>query len=258
MIAIVPWVWVFCALGGRLKRIAGSTNSPGLFFASWCGFIILFFSLSQSKLPGYILPAIPPLFVLLGREVARSLEQGGRSTAWQMGAAGFIFLALAGLLAQPTLRTARLVRINDLLYLGAALFIAIVGGLFALVLSWLKRPRTAFIGIVLLMIALLEISNVGILPQVSHLISSRELANAILSQGQPATNVAEYKLPRSWDYGLHFYLGKELTEWTPEMPQPDWIITTPQAALEIGDQGIRVQEVKHVSPPMILLLHVTR
>ena len=258
MIAIVPWVWVFCALGGRLKRIAGSTNSPGLFFASWCGFIILFFSLSQSKLPGYILPAIPPLFVLLGREVARSLEQGGRSTAWQMGAAGFIFLALAGLLAQPTLRTARLVRINDLLYLGAALFIAIVGGLFALVLSWLKRPRTAFIGIVLLMIALLEISNVGILPQVSHLISSRELANAIRSQGQSATNVAEYKLPRSWDYGLHFYLGKELTEWTPEMPQPDWIITTPQAALEISNQGIRMQEVKHVSPPTIILLHVMR
>ena len=262
MIAMVPWVSVFCALGGRLKQKAGWTDSPGLFFASWSVFIVLFFSLSQSKLPGYILPAIPPLFVLLGREVARSLEQGGQSTAWQMGATGFIFLALAGLLAEPSLRATRAVRtltgINDLRYLRAALFIAIVGGLSVLVLGWLKRPKSAFIGIVLLMIALLEISNVGILPQMSHLISSRALVNTILSQGQTVTNVAEYKLPRSWDYGLHYYFGEEPKEWTPEMPQPDWIITTPQAALEIGDQGIRVQEVKHVSPPMILLLHVTR
>ncbi|MBZ5699608.1 MAG: glycosyltransferase family 39 protein [Acidobacteriia bacterium] len=258
MIAMVPWVWVFCALGGRLRRKASSTNSPGLFFASWSGFIVLFFSLSQSKLPGYILPAIPPLFVLLGGEVARSLEQGGRSTAWQTGATGFIFLALAGLLAEPGLRAARLVRINDFRYLEAALFIAVVGGLSVLVLSWLKRPRTAFIGIVLLMIALLEIVNVGILPQMSPLISSRELANTILSQGQTAANVAEYKLPRSWGYGLHYYFGKEPKEWTPEMPQPDWIITTPQAALDVYDQGMRIQIVDHISPPTILLLHVMR
>jgi 4-amino-4-deoxy-L-arabinose transferase-like glycosyltransferase len=254
--AMVPWVWVFFALGGRLKQKAGLTNSPGLFFTSWSGFIVLFFSLSQSKLPGYILPAIPPLFVLLGRELARSLEQGGRSTAWQMGAAGFIFLALAGLLAQPILRAASLVSIIDLRVIGAALFIAIVGGLSVLVLSWLKRARTAFIGIVLVMIALLVISNVGILPQMSRLISSRELANTILSQGQTEASVAEYKLPRSWDYGLHFYLRKKPKEWTPEMPQPDWIITTPQAALEIGDQGIRIQEVKYISPPTIVLLRV--
>ena len=32
----------------------------------WCGFILLFFSASQSKLPAYILPLFPPLAMLVG------------------------------------------------------------------------------------------------------------------------------------------------------------------------------------------------
>jgi 4-amino-4-deoxy-L-arabinose transferase-like glycosyltransferase len=255
--AIFPWIWQLCAIAFWPKRTVEWRNSPGLFFACWSGFIVLFFSLSQSKLPGYILPAIPPLFVLLGREVARSLEKGGRSTAWQMGAAGLVFMAFAGLLAQPSIRAARLLGINDLRLLGAALVIAIVGGLFVFVLSCLKRPNTAFIGIVLLMIVLVDISSAAMLPQMSHMVSSRELATTILSQEQSATNIAEYKLPRSLDYGLQFYFDRELRQWNPEMPQPDLIITTLQGALDIQDQGVPIEEVNQVSPS-ILLLHIAK
>jgi 4-amino-4-deoxy-L-arabinose transferase-like glycosyltransferase len=260
-LAVLPWVGEFFAVCARVKRKSGWTNSPGLFFASWTGFIVLFFSLSQSKLPGYILPAIPPLFVLLGREVARSLEQDGRSTVWQMGAAGraagLVILAFAGLFAIPNLKTAHLGGINEPRILAVTWYVASVGGLSILVLSWVKSRRAAFIGVVLLVTVLVEISTVGILPQMSHLVSSRELADTILLQGQSAANVAEYKLPRSWDYGLQFYFDKELRQWTPEMPQPNLIITTPQAALEIQDKGVPIQEVNQVSPS-ILLLHVAR
>jgi 4-amino-4-deoxy-L-arabinose transferase-like glycosyltransferase len=43
----------------------------GLFLWLWCGFIFLFFSLSDSKLASYILPIFPALAVLVGRELAR-------------------------------------------------------------------------------------------------------------------------------------------------------------------------------------------
>jgi hypothetical protein len=97
---------------------------------------------------------------------------------------------------------------------------------------------------------------VGILPQVDHLFSPRELAELVIMKDSAASDVAEYKLPRSWNYGLNYYFGRELREWTPGSRQPDWIVTTPKAALEIQDGGIQVREINAISAPTIMLLHV--
>jgi 4-amino-4-deoxy-L-arabinose transferase-like glycosyltransferase len=258
LLALIPWIWTFGTLCSRVKLNKDAMNSHGVFIGCWSAFTILFFSLSQSKLPGYILPAIPPLFVLLGREIARSFEERGKGFIWQTGAAGLVFLALAAPLAKPALETARVLHIANLRVLVAVSVLAVAGGLCILALSLLKRPKAAFIGIVLLMTALVEISSVGILPQIDRLISSRQLARTILSYGQSTPTVAEYKLPRAWDYGLNYYLGTELREWAPASPRPDWIVTTPEAALEIQENGVQIQEVNPISAPRIMLLHVLR
>jgi hypothetical protein len=98
--------------------------------------------------------------------------------------------------------------------------------------------------------------NVGVLPQADHLFSSRELAKLVIMRSSSASDVAEYKLPRSWNYGLNYYFGRELREWTPGSPQPDWIVTTPQAALEIQNDGIQISEINSTSAPAIMLLRV--
>jgi len=231
-------------------------NSHGALIGCWAAFTVLFFSFSQSKLPGYVLPAIPPLFVLLGREVARSFEQGGKSTNWQMGAAGLVFLAFTAPLVKPAMDTAHVYQIADLRGIVVALSLGIAGGLCVLTLSLLKRAKAALIGVVLLVTALVGVLNVGILPRVDHLFSPRELAELVMLKDSAGSDVAEYKLPRSWKYGLNYYFGRELREWTPGSPQPDWIVTTPGAAFEIQDDGIQVKEVNPISAPTIMLLHV--
>jgi hypothetical protein len=55
---------------------------------------------------------------------------------------------------------------------------------------------------------------------------------------------------------LNYYFGRELREWTTASPQPDWIVTTPQAALEIQDDRMQVKEVNPISAPTIMLLRV--
>jgi len=45
--------------------------NAGLFLWLWCGFIFLFFSLSDSKLASYILPIFPAAAILVGRELAK-------------------------------------------------------------------------------------------------------------------------------------------------------------------------------------------
>ncbi|HEX8463296.1 MAG TPA: hypothetical protein VF627_01645 [Abditibacterium sp.] len=58
----------------------------------WAAVFIGFFSLSQSKLPGYVLPALPPL-CLLAAAVLEELWPQKPPLAWaQSGLVGIIFL----------------------------------------------------------------------------------------------------------------------------------------------------------------------
>lgn len=73
-VAALPWLG---AVGRGLTRpFAELTRRDSMFDATtvlwlWLVFIFLFFSASHSKLPSYILPTIPALAVLAGRELAR-------------------------------------------------------------------------------------------------------------------------------------------------------------------------------------------
>jgi 4-amino-4-deoxy-L-arabinose transferase-like glycosyltransferase len=258
LIALIPWVWFFCSVCGRITFSKNRMNSAGALIGCWAGFTIFFFSLSQSKLPGYILPAIPLLFVLLGREVARSFEQAGKNVAWQIAGAGLLFLAFTVPLVKSVPDAARVFQIANLRGIIATLILGIAGGICVVALSLLKRPKAALIGITLLVTAMIGVSNFSILPQVDHLFSSRELAKFIISNDSAASDVAEYKLPRSWNYGLNYYFGRELKEWSPGSVQPDWIVTTPQALSEIQKGEIQVREINPISAPTIMLLHVLR
>lgn len=108
---LLPWT-VF--LPRILRNIPGRVPEEKrdlLFLMCWGGVIFIFFSLSSSKLPSYILPCLPPLGLLMGRELDRALsrspERGWRSEF--LAAAGmmlFAGLALAGypiLVAAPRL-----------------------------------------------------------------------------------------------------------------------------------------------------------
>jgi 4-amino-4-deoxy-L-arabinose transferase-like glycosyltransferase len=257
LLAVIPWIWVFCTLLARIRLKKDAMNSCGALIGCWVAFTVFFFSLSQSKLPSYILPAIPLLFVLLGREVARSVERG-KEIIWQIGATGLIFLVVGVVYIKPVLGIGPVLRVFDTSGIVAALSVYIVGGLCILSLTLLKRPQAALMGVVLLVTIVVGIANAWILPQTDRLFSPRELAQFIISKDSAASDVAEYKLPRTWKYGLNYYFQRELREWTPGSPQPDWIVTTPKSALEIQEGGIQVQEINPISAPTIMLLHVLR
>ena len=68
ILALLPWS-AFSdrrSTGKRsdLWREKSWKNSPGFFFACWAFFPVVFFSFSQSKLPSYILPAVPALALI--------------------------------------------------------------------------------------------------------------------------------------------------------------------------------------------------
>jgi 4-amino-4-deoxy-L-arabinose transferase-like glycosyltransferase len=79
------------------KAIRGS--DPAFFYFVWFTVVFVFFSVSGSKLPPYLFPAIPAAAVL----AARGLPEPGRRGLWILGAALTTFFAGA-LIAHPALR----------------------------------------------------------------------------------------------------------------------------------------------------------
>jgi 4-amino-4-deoxy-L-arabinose transferase-like glycosyltransferase len=132
----MPWTGFLIDAFARLRfRKADVTNpavSLNLFAASWIIFPLVFFSFSGSKLPGYLLPAIPAAAILIGERMTRLTADA--ESRWPIIASGVIALLLAGAgiyysftFGMPAVRTSLLISLPIL-----------VAGLFAVILARLK------------------------------------------------------------------------------------------------------------------------
>src|SRR5690348_6413564 len=95
--------WSFFLLYAAIHRVKQWRNlrheqgAPMLFLLSWAGVIFVIFTISRSKLPGYFLPAMVPLGVLMAK-VWRDREpgRGARAPDWLTG--GFATLIALGII----------------------------------------------------------------------------------------------------------------------------------------------------------------
>jgi len=70
-VGIAPWLLLgFAAFLRAFRSLRGGEFSPQLFLALWCVVGFVFFSASGSKLPGYVLPLVPGLAVLVAGYLA--------------------------------------------------------------------------------------------------------------------------------------------------------------------------------------------
>ncbi|HLI62948.1 MAG TPA: glycosyltransferase family 39 protein, partial [Terriglobales bacterium] len=89
LVALVPWtVFVVEAIVDALRDWRFSTQQPAgeedlrTYLALWLLLPIIFFSFSQSKLAGYILPAIPAGTILLADFILRREQEGVKPAIW--------------------------------------------------------------------------------------------------------------------------------------------------------------------------------
>ena len=98
----LPWSFFLLYAGlhriARWKELRQEAQAPVLFLLSWLGLIFAFFSISQSKLPGYFLPAMVPLSILMGKVWAGlNPNRESRTPDWLTG--GFATLIALGIVA---------------------------------------------------------------------------------------------------------------------------------------------------------------
>lgn len=242
--AFLPWTLGF--LGLVKVRARGEQFNTGrartIFFLSFGLFPVLFFTASQSKLPGYILPSVPPLALLLAWQVADRLQGTNTSKRFIaiLPALGSLGLGLVAFWFSANRATGQDIRpapwtVNVWLPLvGAAILAAIL----------IIRRRYTLPVIVVQLGILLAISE---LAQGLVWVDSQWSARGVVKQTfrsistTPANEIFLFELPRGIKYGLNFYLKRELPEWTPAR-NAELVLTSPKGMQTLRNSGFSCQE----------------
>jgi 4-amino-4-deoxy-L-arabinose transferase-like glycosyltransferase len=225
----VPALRVLATGWRRPPSLRGSFN-PAFFLWLWVAFVLVFFSLSDSKLMPYILPAMPPLAVLIAVLPMATLKRDFMVTA--------VLTILVGLaLGVASLNWARVIGASDraATFLPLAKSIAQIAALLAVsgTFVWTLRTRDAtragvFLGVGWCLAGLLVVRAAAV---AAPIYSGIELAAAIPAADRDAPLYSV----RTYDQSLTFYLRRPVTLVAYRGELDYGLRKTPQVA--IGDIG---------------------
>jgi hypothetical protein len=178
------------------------------FLVLWTLFPIIFFSFSGSKLPGYILPSIPPLTILTADYLNRNRRDGlPRWLLWTHAAACALLIFVLVLAPQHMKYETLVPSIPWLLIAGvSALFFGAI--VFLIILRWgvAQVTNATLIPVFAILIFLLGFHGKDL--DLNY--SARPLAREIQQQAPGVQLVATESVRRDIDYGLAFYRNQPM------------------------------------------------
>ena len=253
LLAVMPWtVWLIAAVvaharqfwSGGCSAFAGPEDSWTLFLLIWMFVPVLFFSASQSKLPAYILPAVPAAALLVTDYLAARREGEVRTPWWLAAVHGLLcgLLAFGALSAASIAATHHLAR-GPALYVAAALGLVIALGIIVALLTSagprLVRSAT-MIAVIVSVAAVIRFAA----PVIDATQSSRPIAVSIQSFSQQPVPVALYHVNRIVGYGLDFYLNRPTLKYEAgEIPREAHVVvaasgTDPEFRALVGSRKV--------------------
>jgi len=167
LIGFFPWVCYLpkAVIKGIKKTRKGSENKDIFLFSSiWFLFIFVFFSISKTKLPNYIFPAIPACSVLVGLLIAERIEKGGGRKFGAISMALLSFIIATAAFIVPYAGVKIEIPLPALLFPGLGV-IFLLTGVFAL--FSLKNPAKFTPFIAALAVALLVFLRLEAIPPVN-------------------------------------------------------------------------------------------
>jgi 4-amino-4-deoxy-L-arabinose transferase-like glycosyltransferase len=220
LIAFLPWMLALLFASGvgifRFTR-GGRFSSATTFLLCWAIFCLLFFSVSKSKLPGYILPSIPAIGLLLARSYICLTAGEGKLFRWIQLGTGTLTTALGAILSMTHLRESP----------GAGKVLIAFG--IANLLMGIQRNRSmpavgiSFLCVVPILLVLIFLET--LLP---HFLvwdpSGKTLAGEIMSKGIPPEQLYVAHMSRGQQFSLNFYLRHETQKWNPAVPKEGYLL----------------------------------
>ena len=263
VLALIPWIVFVIAAFAESARIWWAERKSvlpepdlewqfSLFACCWLVVPVLFFSFSQSKLPGYILPAIPAGTVLLADYLRRRLTEQesvsrGLAVTHALVAALPIVpaLLLSNIVIQHRLPASRFTLVAIVVALVLSVGIALT------LLSRLRLRMLRFVTLIPVVLSVAAVLKMGT-DSIDQKLSARPLAIEIAAIETHRLPLAVLGISRELEYGLGFYRNQSTLHYDAgSLPAEEHLLVAPSAwKVNVARQtaGRRVLFLGHYDP----------
>ena len=264
-LALVPWiVFIMAALVESVRvwwRERFESSAPDLelqfriFACAWLIAPIVFFSFSRSKLPGYVLPAIPAGAVLLADYLLRHSEQESPLPKWMAVAHGLVASApiVPAVLVGFAVTQHRLPAGRPMWFAMAVTFVVCVAIVLTL-LSQLRLRMLRFVTLIPVVLAVAAVLKLGT-TAIDQRLSARPLAIELASVETHQLPLAVCGASRELEYGLAFYRNEAISRYeSGEVPAGEHLLVAPTAWMDNvvkATGGRRVSFLGHYAPQKV-------
>jgi 4-amino-4-deoxy-L-arabinose transferase-like glycosyltransferase len=258
MLALLPWtVFVVVTLSKSIrvwlkqKKELRSDEDLNVFLIIWLIVPILFFSISQSKLPGYIVPALPAGSLLVAEYIRRRSAGNEQIHILQIAIHSIVACAplVPALMIQYILLQHRMPWSSARVPIAFAAVCAVIMA-FTLRVSGLRMLRFVTLVPVVLIVGL--VLRVGA-PAIDATLSARPLASEIerlrpkLENKSQAMQVAVFEAPRETEFGLAFYLNRPIARYElHQIPDSEHLVIAPAGSQTVVARAVPGRRVSYL------------
>ena len=244
LLALIPWTVLACVpvydslrAWWTERKILQSEDALNVFLVIWLIVPVVFFSISQSKLPGYILPAAPAGTLLAVEYVRRRTAADERPGALVV----ILHSIVAAVSMVPALMIQYLVLQHRLPWGRATTISFSLAAVLAIGLAVTLRSRVGWAGLrftlVPVALGVAAILRLGA-PSLDATLSARPLANEIGRVEKTRLPLAVFRVSREVEFGLAFYRNQNIARYElGEIPATEHLLVAPEGTqVEIAKQ----------------------
>jgi 4-amino-4-deoxy-L-arabinose transferase-like glycosyltransferase len=239
LIGLIPWtVCVLASVGESVRvwwserqQMLSSEDALNVFFIVWLVVPLIFFSLSKSKLPGYIVPALPAGTLLLAEYLRRRVSATESPS--------ILLIVLHSIVAAtpivPALMIQYLILQHHLPWGKAAAISIAFAGVLAIGVAVTLHAKLGFAGLRFITLVPVVLSLAATLrlgaPALDSTLSARPLANEISLLETKPFPLAVSGVSRQTEYGLAFYRNQIIERYeSGQIPATDHLVVAPEGS----------------------------
>jgi 4-amino-4-deoxy-L-arabinose transferase-like glycosyltransferase len=171
------------------------------FLTAWLFYAFVFFSVSTNKLPGYALPLMPALAIML----AVGIDKAGAASKWWLASSILLLMLLPSLVAM--LPAALLSGIRRAPLIGPPGIPFLLAPAVVWWLAWRERPNLAILAAGMTVVFAMAYVKGSVFSELDRRVSVRGFWRAHQAE---AANACVENIRRDWEYGLNYYAGHPL------------------------------------------------
>ena len=251
--AFLPWT--FALLGAiifgaqklqRDRRVAPLT----ILILCWALFCVLFFSISKSKLPGYILPAFPAIALLLAMLCRNARTLNSRLLSFFAALATVIFCLAAGALAIVGHSLAHTSPTNERAAIAGSIFLflfAVANFFLCLAISRASGLKSEMrIGYAAGTIAPVLVGILLVTRLVPNFFptdpSGKTIAAELSARGVSPPRLLLHGMNRGTHFSLNFYLKQEIPDWDTANTREGYLLLGGRGCLGVVGESFTCSE----------------